>query len=91
MKISKKGVVFIFLILGAMLLGSMIAVMCKDSTAFQFLSYAKAIGFEDTTPMVLDLVIIRITFGLTVNISVAHVVTFILAIFAYPKIAKNVE
>ncbi len=91
MKISKKGIVFAFVVIGAMILGSMIAVMCDEVDILKFLSYSAAIGLENSNPLVLDLVILKITFGLSINISVAHVVTFIIAIFAYPKIAKNVE
>lgn len=91
MKFSKKGLIFVFLLLASMVIGSMIAVMCKDVNALQFLSYSKAIGFENDSPMVIDLIVIQITLGLSINISIAHVITFLVAIFAYPKIVKNVE
>ncbi|HAS78211.1 MAG TPA: DUF4321 domain-containing protein [Ruminococcus sp.] len=91
MKFSKKGLVFAFLILTSMVLGSMIAIMCKDIDALKFLSYSKSIGFENDSPMVIDLIIIKITLGISINISIAHAVTFLAAIFAYPKIVKNVE
>lgn len=90
MKLTKKGLVFIALIAASMVLGSMIAVMCKDS-ALQFLSYAKTIGIDNGSPMVIDLIVIQLTLGFSVNISVAHIITFFIAIIAYPKISKNVE
>lgn len=92
MKLSKKSLVFIFLITLAMIVGSFIAIQCSKTESFlQFLSYSYAIGLENNSPMVIDLIIIKITLGFTVNISIAHGITIILAIIAYPKIVKFVE
>ena len=91
MKLTKKGLVFIALVAASMVLGSMIAVMCSDSSVLQFLSYAKTIGIDNGSPMVIDLIVIQLTLGFSVNISVAHIITFFAAILLYPKISKNLE
>jgi hypothetical protein len=92
MKLTKKSLVFIFLMIMAMVIGSFIAIQCSQTNSFlQFLSYSYAIGLENDNPMVLDLVIIKITLGFTLNISIAHGITIILAIISYPKIVKFVE
>lgn len=90
MKLTKKGLVFGALVVASMVLGSMIAVLCKD-TALEFLSYAKTIGINEGSPMIIDLIVVQLTFGLSINVSVAHIITFFIAILLYPKISNNVD
>lgn len=93
MKINKKSLVFVFLMVMAMVIGTFLAVQCSANShsLFHFLSYSYSIGFDEANPLILDLVIIKITLGFTLNISIAHGLCILLAIIFYPKIASFVQ
>ena len=50
-----------------------------------WLSYYQSIGFNADAPFVLDLSVIKLTFGFSMGISVAQIITIALAIFCYNK------
>ena len=50
-----------------------------------WLAYYSSIGFNPENPFVLDLSVIRLTFGFSMGISVAQIITIALAIFCYNK------
>lgn len=92
MKINKKSLVFVFLMVMAMVVGTFLAIQCSSSNSlFHFLSYSYSIGFDEANPLILDLVIVKITLGFTLNISIAHGLSILLAIIFYPKIASFVQ
>ncbi len=75
----KRNLLLIFFILAGIVLGGMLANLCAN---IPFLSW---IGFNADSPFVLDLSVIKLTFGFSMGISVAQIITIALAIFCYNK------
>lgn len=84
----KKKIILIFLLIAAAIIGSIIATACDGVTYFSWLSYAKSVGVQ---PFTVDAVSINLTFGINFSLSVAQIICFIIAIIAYPKLAKSLD
>lgn len=84
----KKKIILIFLLIAAAIIGSIIATACDGVTYFNWLSYAKSVGVQ---PFTVDAVSINLTFGINFSLSVAQIICFIIAIIAYPKLAKSLD
>ena len=65
---------YFFLVLVGIVVGSLVANIAASVPALGWLAYSLSFGLE--TPFVLDLSIIRLTFGLSVDLSVS-VILFI--------------
>lgn len=78
----------IFLILIALVLGGLIANLTQGVPWLAWLTYGKSIGISPQTPMVIDLSIIRLTFGAEFSINVVQIVLLISAFFVYRKWCK---
>lgn len=88
MKITKKGFVFVVLIISALVIGS---VIINFSNPNSWIGTCIELGISNGEPLVLDLIAVKLTFGLTLNIGVAHIVMLIIAIIVYPFISKNLD
>lgn len=69
------------LILAGIVLGSFIATLTVDISGLGWLSYGQTFGFE--SPIVLNLGVLVITFGLTIKITIASIIGIIVAAFIY--------
>ena len=87
MKISRKGFVFFTLMVCALVLGGYLG----EKIPIDLLAYSISIGAGQETPIVLDLVVIKLTLGIGLKISMAQVLLLLIAIFAYIPISKHVE
>lgn len=81
----KNAFGFVLLVLVALVMGGLIASWTGDVEWLQWLSYSKAIGISPETPMVIDLSILRLTFGAEINVNVIQVLLLIGSYFAYKK------
>ena len=76
-----------FLVLVGIVVGSLLANVTAAVPALGWLAYALSFGLE--SPVVLDLSVIRLTFGLSVNLSVAVILCIIISLvvgnFFYKK------
>lgn len=88
MKITKKGFVFVFLVISALVIGS---IVIGFSSPTSWLGTCIQLGLSNAEPLLIDLVVIKITLGFTLNIGIPHIVMLIIAIVVYPFIAKNLE
>lgn len=68
----------IFLVLVGIVIGTLAARVTANVPALGWLSYALTFGFE--TPFVLDLSVIRLTFGLTVDLSVSVILFIVISL-----------
>ena len=73
----KRNLLLIFFILAGIVLGGMLANLCANIPFLSWLAYSSSI--------VLDLSVIKLTFGFSMGISVAQIITIALAIFCYNK------
>ena len=74
-----KNVLYtVFLICAGVVIGSLIANVTAGISFLSWLGYGLSLGI--TTPLVLDLGVITITFAMTFNMSVAVIICMVIAI-----------
>lgn len=81
----KRTFLFLFYLLAGIIAGSLLANLCSGIPALSWLAYSNSIGFSAGNPAVLNLLIVKITFGFSMTVSVAQIFTVSLAIFLYNK------
>ena len=78
---SKNAWVLLLMMLAGIVLGGFIATLTADIPALSWLSYGQSFGLD--SPIVLNLGIIVITFGLSIHITIASILGLILAAIVY--------
>ena len=76
-------VLLVFLLAG-LVVGGLLGKLASGVSWLWWLSYEQQFGLE--SPIVLDLSVIQLTFGLMFKINVASIIGMILSIFIYKKI-----
>ena len=76
--------VFLIFILSGIVLGGLLGVLAEKVSWIWWLSYGEEFGLTD--PVVLDLSVLKITFGLWIKINVASIIGMILAVLIYRKV-----
>ena len=76
-------ILLVFLLAG-LVVGGLLGKLASEVSWLWWLSYEQQFGLE--SPIVLDLSVIKLTFGLMFKINVASIIGMILAIFIYKKI-----
>lgn len=78
---SKNTWALFLLILSGIVLGGFIGTLTEGIPALSWLSYGQSFGFSE--PVVLNLGILVITFGMTIKISIASILGMVIAIIIY--------
>lgn len=78
---SKNGWVLVLLMLAGVVLGGFVANLTQDIAALDWLSYGQAFGLD--SPLVLNLGILVITFGLNIKITIASIIGMLLGGILY--------
>lgn len=78
---SKNSWALFLLILSGIVLGGFIGSLTAGIPALSWLDYGQVFGLAE--PVVLNLGILVLTFGLTIKISIASIVGIVLAIIIY--------
>jgi len=73
-----KSIFWAFLVLVGIVVGTLLARVTATVPALGWLSYALTFGVE--SPVVLDLSIIRLTFGLSVDLSVSVILCIVISL-----------
>ena len=76
--------ILIVFILSGLVLGGLLGELAARVDFLWWLSYGQEFGL--TNPIVLDLNIIRLTFGLQLKINIASIIGMAIAIFIYRKV-----
>lgn len=76
-------ILLVFLLAG-LVVGGLLGKLASGVSWLWWLSYEQQFGLE--SPIVLDLSVIQLTFGLMFKINVASIIGMILSIFIYKKI-----
>ena len=76
-------ILLVFLLAG-LVIGGLLGKLASSVSWLWWLSYEQQFGLE--TPIVLDLSVLKLTFGLTFKINIASIIGMVLAIFIYKKI-----
>lgn len=78
---SKNYWTLLLLILAGVVLGGFIGELASGVSFLNWLSYGQVFGLS--SPLVLDLGILVITFGLTIKITISGIIGILLAILIY--------
>ena len=78
---SKSPWVLLVLMLAGIVLGGFIGTLTQDMPALSWLNYGQSFGLD--SPIVLNLGIMVITFGLSIKITIASILGVILAAIIY--------
>ncbi len=76
--------VLILLLLAGVVLGGFIASMLGGIPALSWLAYGSSFGLS--SPLVLDLGVLTLQFGLTIRFTIAGIIGIVLAFFIYRKV-----
>ena len=76
--------ILLIFILSGLVVGGLLGEFASRVDWLWWLSYGQSFGLEN--PLILDLSIIKVTFGLMFKISISSIVGMVLAIFIYQKI-----
>ena len=75
---SKNGWVLLIMLLSGIVLGGFIGMLTANVSGLAWLNYGQNFGLEN--PIVLDLGLMVLTFGLTIQISIASIIGVVIAI-----------
>ena len=78
---GKNNWALFLLLLAGIVLGGFIGNLAAGVSALSWLNYGQSFGFSN--PIVLDLGILVVTFGLTIHISIASIIGVLVAIIIY--------
>ncbi len=81
MKKSRSTAALLILLLCGVVLGGFIGSLAGRAGALSWLDYGQSFGL--TNPLILDLGVLSITFGLTIRISIAGILGVVIAILIY--------
>ncbi len=80
---EKGTLVLIIFILCGLVIGGLIGELTSGVSWLNWLSYGQQFGLSD--PIVLDLGVVQLTFGLMFTINVSSIIGIVIAIFLYRK------
>lgn len=84
LKGEKNFWILLLFILGGIVVGGLLGNLASNVDFLSWLSYGEQFGL--TTPIELDLSVIKLTFGLVFKINIASIIGIVLAILIYKKI-----
>ena len=79
----KKTLLAVFYLVAAVVVGALLADIARGVPFLAWLAYGQSIGLPVETPMVLDLSVVRLCFGLEVGVTVAHILCLVGAFRGY--------
>ena len=83
---SRNTLLLILLILTGIVLGGLLGELAANVPVLAFLNYGKTFGFGAGSPLVIDLAVVQITFGLQFHLTVSIIIGIILSILIYKKL-----
>lgn len=79
----KRDFFFLFYLIAGIIAGSIIANLCANTGVLSWLAYGQTIGFSPNSPAIIDLAIFTLTFGFSMSLTVAHIITISIAMMIY--------
>lgn len=83
---SSSKIYNLFLVLVGIVVGTFVAYICKGVNALSWLAFGIDFGLE--SPLVLDLGILQLTFGISIDLTLSVVIFIILALVIGRALAK---
>lgn len=75
--------ILLIFICSGLVIGGLLGDLAARIDWLQWLSYGQKFGLDN--PLVLDLNVLRVTFGLVININIASIIGLVIALFIYRK------
>lgn len=85
----KRTLLLVFFLMGGAVLGALLATALADVSWLGWLAFSRSIGISPEAPFVLDLSVIRFSFGFQMQLSVAQILMIGLSIIGYNMAAKR--
>ena len=83
---GKYDLMFWIMLLTGVILGTLLGEAASNIGVLSFLNYGKTIGISAGNPLVLDLSIMKLTFGVELRLTLASIIGLLAAIFLYKKV-----
>lgn len=81
MRTARNTLSFLLVLLVGLVLGGILGELLKD--VVPILAYGKSIGFQ---PVTVDLSVIKLTLGLTMQVNLAAIIGIVAAVFIFKKL-----
>lgn len=81
---NKSKWTLVLVLLSGIVLGGFLGYLCRDISWLSWLNYGQTFGLAE--PVVLDLGIMLLTFGLVININIASILGIVIGIILYKKL-----
>ena len=81
---EKNVWILLVFILSGLVIGGLLGKLAGSVSWLWWLSFEEGFGLEN--PIVLDLSILKLTFGVTFKINIASIIGMIMAVFIYKKV-----
>lgn len=81
---NKNGWTLLIILLSGLVLGGFLGYLCRNISFLSWLNYGQTFGLS--SPVVLDLGILQITFGLIISINIASIIGIVIGIIIYKKL-----
>lgn len=81
---GKNSISFLLVLLSGIVLGGFIGYLCRDVSFLSWLNYGQTFGLDE--PVVLNLGIIILTFGIKISINIASIIGIVFGIIIYKKL-----
>jgi hypothetical protein len=78
---GKNGWALFLLLLAGVVLGGFIGDLVSSVSALSWMNYGQSFGL--TSPVILDIGVMVLTFGLTIHISIASIIGVLIAVLIY--------
>ena len=83
---GKNFFMCLLVILTGAVVGGLLAELCGQIPFLAWLSYGTSFGISVDNPLILDLAVLKLKFGATVQINIATIIGIISALFIYKKL-----
>lgn len=85
----KRTIAFLFFLLAGIVLGTVLARLCEGAAFLSWLAYSMSVGLDTASPLVLDLIVLKLAFGFSLTVNPAQILCIIIALVVYNKTCKN--
>lgn len=86
----KKTFIFLLFFLTGITLGALLTELFKTVPYLSWLNFGQQIGIGYPNPIVLDLSVIKLSFGFSIDINIIKMVCIILGLWLYKKFSKGI-
>ena len=85
----KKTIAFLFFLLAGIVFGTILGRVCEGVSFLKWLSYTMSVGLDTGSPVVLDLIVFKLAFGITLSVNAAQIICVIISLIVYNKTCKG--